>query len=92
MACITTYDTSSFDQDKLDYAYFSCVLDGHQAFGWGEQYFSASSALMPYRTRPTFYGTKHTSSISQNGSIYERSTNVGFHINTSTHTVSILLD
>ena len=92
MACITTYDTSAYDQGKMDYAFYSCVLDGHDAFGWGELNFSASSALMPYRTRPEIQGTKHTGAIQNDGDIYERPTNIGIHIDTAIHTAGVLLD
>ena len=92
MACVTTYDSSAFDQDKLDYSFLSCILDGFDAWGWGEENFSASNAVMPYRTRPTYHGTKHNGSITNNSGVYERPTNVGIHIDTTNNTSSLLLD
>lgn len=93
MACVTTYDSSSsFSQDKFNYAYMSCVLDNFQAFGFGEYNFSSSSALMPYRTRPSFYGNKFTGNITNSNSVYERETNIGIHVNASNHRVSTSLD
>lgn len=92
MACVTTYDNSVFDQLKADYSYYSCVLDGFDSWGWGEEFFSASSAQLPFRTRKTVYGNKFTSGIVQNGNIYERDTNIGIHIDSTNHTVNTLLD
>lgn len=92
VACVTTYDSSAFNQNKLDYAYLSCVLDLFDAFGWGEENYSANTSLMPYRTRPNIYGTEFTSSIINNGDIFERQTNIGVHVDTNSHTVDYLLD
>lgn len=92
MAATTTYDASAFDQAKADYSYYSAILDDLDAWSWGEQFFSSSSSQLPFRTRKTIYGTKLTGGIVQNGSIYERDTNVGIHIDTTVHTVDYLLD
>jgi len=91
MACITTYDTSAFNQEKMDYAYYSCVLYKFDAFGFGEYLYSAPSAQLPFRDRKTVYGTKFINDIIQNGSKFERQTNIGIHINTTTHTVDYIL-
>lgn len=92
MACVTTYDTSPFNQSKMDYAYFSTILYGFDSFGFGEYNYSATSNSIPFRTRKTFYGTKFDSAIINNGIIFERKTNVGIHLNTSTHTIDVLLN
>ena len=92
MACITTADASPFNQSMMDYAYFSTILYGFDSFGWGELNFSATTNSLPFRTRKIFYGTKFDSAIMINGSVYERKTNIGIRLNTSTHTLDVLLD
>jgi hypothetical protein len=92
MAATTTYDASAFDQDKADYSYYSAVLDGLDYWSWGEQFFSASSGQLPFRTRKPVYGDVLTGAIVQNGNVFERDTNVGIHIDTVNHTVDYLLD
>jgi len=92
MACITTYDTSVFNQSKMDYSYFSAILYGFDSFGFGEYNFSTGSNSLPFRTRKTFYGTRLDGSILNTGAVYERKTNVGIHIDTSAHTINILLN
>jgi hypothetical protein len=92
MAATTTNDSSPFDQDKADYSYYSAVLDDLDAWSWGEEFFSAGNSQLPFRTRKEVHGTKLTGPIVQNGSIYERDTNVGIHVDTVNHTVTKLLD
>jgi hypothetical protein len=92
MAAITTSDNSAFDQNKADYSYFASVLNGFNYWGYGEQFFSASSALLPFRTRKIFYGNRFDSGVNIMGNVYERRTNVGIHVDTSAHTVNILLN
>lgn len=90
MAADATLGSATFTQALADYSYFASVLNNFQAWGMGEEFYSASSALLPFRTRKTFYGTLFTGSITTNGGIYERSTNIGIEINTNDHTVDIL--
>jgi uncharacterized repeat protein (TIGR01451 family) len=54
MATVTTVskDVPNFDQDKFDYAWWSTLLYGFDAMGWGELYFSASDSNLSYRPRP----------------------------------------
>ena len=92
LAAVTTYDNSAFDQVKADYSYFSALLDELDAWGWGEENFSASSSQLPFRTRKLHHGTKYTGPMVQNGSVYERTTNVGIHIDANANTVDTLLD
>jgi hypothetical protein len=92
MATVTTTNTSTFDQDKFDYAYFSTVLYNFDAAGWGEENFSATSASLPFRTRKSFLGTSLTNSISSPSSnVYQRNTNIGILVDTTNHTVGTLL-
>ena len=92
---LTTNADVAFDQAKMDYAYLSAVLDGLEYFGWGEFNFSASGSSadqLPFRTRAPFYGTKHYGPITVNGTIVERPTNVGIHVDTVAHTAGLILD
>jgi len=41
-----------FDQGKFDYAWWSTLLYGFDAMGWGEGFFSASDNSLAFRTRP----------------------------------------
>lgn len=89
MAVVTTSDGSTFDQDKWDYAYYSCVLYGFDAAGWGEDGFSAASASLPWREKKNILGTKFLSSINEDPtSVFSRQTNVGILVDTVNHTVS----
>lgn len=90
IACVTTTDGSPFDQAKMDYAYFSTVLYGFNAFGWGELYFSTNS-LLPMRTRKIYQGTKFTGPIVSNNGVFERPTNTGVSIDTNIHKTSVVL-
>jgi len=92
LAAIATLGTATFVQNFADYSYYSAVLNKFDAWGFGEEFYSASSAQLPFRTRDTFYGTKFTSAITTTGGILERHTNVGIHVDTNQHTVNILLD
>lgn len=92
LAAITTTDASDFDPNKFDYAYYGAALNDFDTFGWGEQYFSASSGSLPFHTRKSIPGNRFDSSVLINGNVYERRTNVGIHIDTATHVVSNWLD
>lgn len=95
MVGLTTYSDTAFNQDKMDYAYLSSVLDQLDGFGWGEYQFSASGSSadqLPFRTRPGFHGTYHTGPVTVNGNVVERQQNVGVHIDTSNNTASLLLN
>jgi hypothetical protein len=92
MAIVTTTDDSPFDQDKWDYAYYSCVLYGFDAAGWGEENFSAVSAKLPWREKKNIKGTKFTTNITEDpSSVFSRQTNVGITVDTINHTVSYIL-
>ncbi|AYV78852.1 MAG: hypothetical protein Edafosvirus39_5 [Edafosvirus sp.] len=88
MAAVATADASAFDQNKADYSYYAAVLNNFQAWGYGEQYYSASSASMPFRTRKAILGTHFTENVVNSSGIIERTTNIGIHVDTNAHTVS----
>ena len=93
MACITTTTSAiGFDQNKWDNAYYAHAIYDFDASGWGEPNFSASDALLPWRDRYPISGTHFTGSLVKNNGVFERQTNVGIHLNTSTNTVGSLLD
>lgn len=92
IGAVTTTDASPFDQAKADYSYLSAVMDELDSWGWGEELFSASSAQLPWITRATVDGTQFTGPLTQNGTKWERPTNVGIQLDTSTNTVDNILD
>lgn len=92
MAAIATNGSGSFDQNKADYSYFATVLNDFDYWGYGEEFYSASSAQLPFRTRKIFYGNRFDSAVTITGNVYERRTNVGVHVDTNAHTVNTLLD
>ncbi len=92
MAAVATSGSVPFAQNLADYSYFAAVLNGFDAWAWGEQYYSAVSAQLPMRKRSNISGTKFTSPITNVNGIIEHQTNVGIHLDTTSHTVSILLD
>lgn len=92
LAAVTTTDAAPFDQNKADYSYVSAVADGLDSWGWGEQWFSAASALLPWVNRAAIDGTYFTGVLTQTGDVWERQTNIGVHIDTNSHTVSNLLN
>lgn len=92
MATVTTTDASPFDQAKWDYSYASASLYAFDAAGWGEEFFSASSASLPFRTRMAIQGTSFITAITENPTdVFSRQTNVGLKVDTVNHTVSTLL-
>lgn len=92
IAAVTTNDFSSYDQNKTNYSYYASVINLFDAWGWGEEFFSASSAQLPFRDRPLIIGTYFTHPINIVNGILERQTNIGVHIDTNNHTTSTLLD
>ena len=91
MATVTTATvTTSSDQSKWDYAYYSTALYNFDLAGWGEPNYSASTSLLPWRPRKEIIGNKITSAISLSDP-YNRTTNVGIKIDTVNHTVNFIL-
>jgi hypothetical protein len=97
IAAIGTTGSSSagFTQAKADYSYYASAMYGFDAWGWGEKNYSSAGgpSSLPFRTRKALpEGDKLTGSVTKSGDVFERSTNVGFHIDTDAHTVSDRLD
>jgi hypothetical protein len=93
MACVTTTTSAAgFDQTKWDNAYYSVVVYGFDAAGWGEPNFSASDALLPWRDRPYVNGTELVGDlVKQAGGVFERATNAGVSLDATNHVVGDLI-
>ncbi|MDX6707342.1 MAG: hypothetical protein QOI48_3188 [Solirubrobacteraceae bacterium] len=78
------HDAVRFDPKWFDYAYYSALLDGHEAFGWGEPTFCASGPAQnsaPFRVRPSL-SAKYFTDVVKEGpdtrpGTYERPSDVG---------------
>jgi len=92
IAAIGTQGAATFDQNQADYSYFAAVINKFNYWGWGEQFYSASSAQLPFISRKPFYGAKFDSDIVINNGVYERRTNIGIHIDTNLHTTDTSLN
>ncbi len=97
IACIATVGTSSgaFVQAKADYAYFATAMYKFDMWGWGEKNYSSAGgpSSLPFRTRKALpEGAKLHGSVVKTGDVYERTTNVGFHLDADAHTVATRLD
>jgi hypothetical protein len=74
-----------FDNNQLKYAWYSALLDGHEAFGWGEPHFCASGPAAnaaPLRVRPDlaprwFMGRLKLSTDPTREGAYERGSDTG---------------
>lgn len=91
MTACTTADSSPFDQNKADYSYFSALANELDAWCWGEEFFSASSAMLPMVTRKQYVGDKFTGPLVNNNGVITRQTNVGIAIDTVNHTATTTL-
>jgi len=92
MAAIATLGSATFSQALADYSYYSAAAYGLDVWGFGEEFYSAVSADLPFRTRKSITGTYFNTPITTVGGVIEHQTNVGIHIDTNTHTVSNLLN
>nr|QBK86420.1 MAG: hypothetical protein LCMAC102_02150 [Marseillevirus LCMAC102] len=97
IACIGTTGTSTagFTPAKADYSYYATAMYGFDVWGWGEKNYSSAGGpdSLPFRTRKTLpEGIKLHGSVVKTGDVYERTTNVGFHVDVDGHTVSDRLD
>jgi len=92
MTACTTADSSPFDQAKADYSYFASLMNEFDAWCYGEEFFSASSASLPMVTRKPYSGSKFTGPIVHNAGVFTRQTNVGIEVDTVNHTADTDLD
>ncbi len=74
-------DVNAYNEDKFFYSWYSALLYGHAATGWGEYEYSSegtSNGVAPFRTRPVVNpGTSFQGSLTANGSFYQQQTDVG---------------
>jgi hypothetical protein len=85
---ITTNDSDNgYDENAFWYAWYSALIYGHAATGWGEYNFSAASAQAPLRARPELNaGTVFTSEVSGVTHVYSRKTDLAtVFVNAVTH-------
>lgn len=85
----------SYDQNKMDYAYYAANLFGFDAYGWGELNYSSIGGLesLPYRERKFIIDYDYfKTGIIKNENIYKRKMNIGIHIDTVNHNVSYKLN
>ena len=52
VACVTPEPPATFDPEQFRYSWWSTLLYGFDAMGWGESYYSAVRGLLPYHERP----------------------------------------
>jgi hypothetical protein len=85
-------DVNAYDEDAFFYAWYSALLYGHEATGWGEYLYSGNGVTQtPYRTRPSINsGTVFTSVIEHLlPNVFTRQADFGtITVNTATHTAS----
>jgi hypothetical protein len=85
---VTTSDvTTPYEQSMFFYVWYSALLYGHEATGWGEYNYSAWSASAPFRARPSVEpGVSFTSGVTDASPLFSRNTNLGtVSVDTATH-------
>lgn len=92
MATVSTWDARPYEQAKWDYSYYSAAQRSFDLAGFGEEFFSASSASLPFRARKEIHGDRLVGSLVDVGGVLERQTNIGLQVDTNTFTVDELLD
>jgi hypothetical protein len=87
LAITTNSAANTYSQSKFFYAWYSALLYGYEAVGWGEYAFSSSSSQAPYRTRPaTNPGTVYLGGVVNASPLYTRDTDAGqVQVNAATH-------
>ncbi len=84
-------DPDAYDETQFFYSWYSALLFGHEATGWGEWSFSASgnsNGQAPYRARPVLHheGTQFESMVMGASPQYLRETDRGvIQLDTTTH-------
>lgn len=82
MSITTPNAGGTFDAAKWQFTWYAAWLQGHEATGWGEANYSATSPAAnsaPFRARPSVVnpGTQYTSGVQNTGSQFFRLTNTG---------------
>ena len=84
----TSDDGGSYAQGLHDYAWYSALLDGHVATGWGERLF-AVDGVAPFRPRPeaSGVGSELVGAVKVRRGIYSWQTDRGrIEVDTHAHT------
>ena len=97
MAAVTTVSPGQpgFDSTKFEYAWWSALLYGFDAMGWGEPDYSAGDNSLPFRQRPDpgDVGRAFTSPVSHSPPAHTRTTTAGtIEVNTDSHVGSFTPD
>jgi hypothetical protein len=78
MATTTTDEGSTYDEDKFLYAWYSALLYGYEAVGWGEYEYAANTCQVPFRDRPVVDpGTWYMDYVVNSSPVYTRGTDLG---------------
>ncbi|MCB1151861.1 hypothetical protein KDK88_09940, partial [bacterium] len=79
LAVTTSAPGGAFDQAMFDYAWYSALLCGYDAVGWGEDQFAASTGQAPLRAVPGVDpGAAFVSDVHVDGALYRRGTDAGW--------------
>ena len=87
----TTNNTANvFSQSAFNYAWYSGLLEGYAAVGWGKYDYAADTCVAPWVAAPTVAaGTSYTGGVVASGSLFTRNTNLGqIAVNATTRTES----
>jgi len=87
LATTTNNAANVFNQSEFNYAWYSALLAGYSAVGWGEYDFASVTCQAPLRTPPAVNpGTRFTSGMVETGAVFAHNTNLGqVQVNTTTH-------
>lgn len=78
LAVTTDGAAESFDAQRFAYAWYSALLYGYEAIGWGEPGYAADTSLSPWRPRPAIDpGATFAGDVVSASPLYWRSTDLG---------------
>jgi hypothetical protein len=89
-AVTTNKSMDGYSQNKFFYSWYSALLYGYAAVGWGEYQFAADDNHAPFRARPAINpGTAYTGAVMNANPVFTRDTDLGqILVNTATHAFS----
>ena len=87
LATTTNNAANVFNQGAFNYAWYSALLAGYAAIGWGEFDYASTTCQAPFRTPPALNaGTMYDGGVTANGSLFTRNTDLGqIAVNTASH-------
>ncbi len=88
-------DVNAYDETKFFYSWYSALLHGHLATGWGEYEYSSegtSNGMAPFRTRPAVdAGATYAGAVVNASPLFTRNTDTGtIFVRTDDHTYGFL--